>query len=163
MQQRALLKKRLYQADLYVGQSDVAGYGIFAAEPIAADAMIEECPVVPVELEYKTLNNYYFQINDQFVMPLGFGALYNHSDQPNAEYTYDANRYLLNVRALKPIAAGDEICINYGKDWFDERKLVPRLARSEKDRQGWLNRNMPNPSDLFLIFILIVVVYVISR
>ena len=40
----------------------------------------------------------------------------NHSCSPNAEFVYHAADATATVKALKPIAPGDEVCINYGAE-----------------------------------------------
>jgi SET domain-containing protein len=51
---------------------------------------------------------------------LGYGSLYNHSDEPNAEYTHEADD-AYSFMAVRDIAAGEEITISYGDEWWETR------------------------------------------
>jgi hypothetical protein len=46
----------------------------------------------------------------------GYGALYNHSDEPNADVEYTAGADTVTFRALRLISAGEEITFNYRFD-----------------------------------------------
>jgi SET domain-containing protein len=48
-------------------------------------------------------------------LALGYGSLYNHSYRPNARYDDDAQAAMVFL-ALRSIAAGEEITINYNGD-----------------------------------------------
>jgi SET domain-containing protein len=50
---------------------------------------------------------------------LGSGSLYNHSDDPNAAFTTHIARGEVVYRAVRPIAAGEQIVIDYGWDEAD--------------------------------------------
>ena len=55
---------------------------------------------------------------------LGYGSLYNHSEDPNAEYIHqfdDAYAFA----ALRDIADGEEITISYSDAWWETRELEP--------------------------------------
>ncbi len=66
------------------------GWGVFAARDIAADEIIERCPMLVLSKSDvwqvdATLSRYVFTwCNDQVALALGYGSLYNHSFQPNA-------------------------------------------------------------------------------
>jgi uncharacterized protein len=109
------------------------GRGVFARRAIPEGEVIETCPVlvVPtVEVRSGTawtrLGEYCFEWGRGTVaLALGFGSLYNHSYEPNARYEDIGGRTKLFV-ALRDIAAGEEITVNYNgepKDrspvWFD--------------------------------------------
>jgi len=56
--------------------------------------------------------------------------MYNHAYEPNAEYKADYEDDTFTVYALKDIAAGEEILINYNGDpankklvWFDKEEV----------------------------------------
>lgn len=124
------------QSAIYFAPSQVHGKGVFAARDIEPDEIIEICPVLLIsktELPYlrqTILDDYYFDWGDSgelFAVCLGYGSLYNHSYQPNAEYGMDFAAQTIDFYALKPIAAGEEIFVNYNgeadsqeKVWFEE-------------------------------------------
>jgi len=53
---------------------------------------------------------------------LGYGSLYNHSDDPSAEFTLRVSAREIEFVARRDIPAGDEVTISYGEDlWFRPR------------------------------------------
>ena len=58
------------------------------------------------------------------VLSLGYGSLYNHSDQNNAYWYSDNTRRTFNFVAKRDIEAGEEIFTYYGSDnyWNEGRK-----------------------------------------
>ena len=95
------------------------GRGVFARTLIKKGTIIERVPVLLVPLKDLVggeknpfLNKYMYVWNKkEFAVSLGYGSLYNHSFEPNAEYIFGPKR--LTYRALCDIAEGDEITINY--------------------------------------------------
>lgn len=107
---------------LYVGPSILGGRGVFALEPIAADSLIEICPVIvipadQVALIHQTiLHDYYFlwgENEKEAAIAMGYGSLYNHAVDSNATYEMDFELLTIDIYAIKPIQAGEEITINY--------------------------------------------------
>jgi len=125
----------LQHAAIYFAPSDVHGMGVFAAEPIAAEGVIEICPVLLfpkaqlAALRQTMLDDYYFDWGDDgawFAIALGYGSLYNHAYEPNADYGMDFENKTIDIYALRDIAPGEEIFINYNgspenrsKVWFE--------------------------------------------
>ncbi len=118
--------------DVYVAPSPVHGRGVFAGRSFEVGDVIEECPVLVVQadqfeaLDTTDLYGFSFEWEDGAAVALGYGSLYNHSWQPNARYDHDYDRCVIVYTAVRPIAAGDEIKINYGGEpearaelWFD--------------------------------------------
>jgi hypothetical protein len=113
-------------------RSDPAkGRGIFAVAPIAAGALIEAAPVIIVPasqcalLDQTILHDYYFRWDDDGggaesgAVALGIVSLCNHSRRPRARVRCNRPRQTLDLVALAPIAAGDEITIDYNCPlWF---------------------------------------------
>ena len=57
------------------------------------------------------LDDYYFdwgEEGDYFAICLGYGSLYNHEYEPNAEYGMDFTAQTIDFYAIKDIAPGDE-------------------------------------------------------
>ena len=119
---------------LYYGPSQVQGRGVFCARDIAAGSTIEIAPVVPlpdmdpVDLEATSFFSYYFMWGVTEEVPalvLGFGTLYNHSNDPNADTIQDLEAVSVVFTAIRDIPAGEEIRIDYrqgmpdGKLWFE--------------------------------------------
>lgn len=62
------------------------------------------------------LNYYAFMIDEQNEytgIALGYGSLYNHSDNCNTTYYFDKEKELMIFEAIQPIAKNQEITINY--------------------------------------------------
>ncbi len=119
--------------DLYVAPSEIHGLGVFAARAMAAGELVEECPalVCPARdealLEGTALRGLYFTWQRGAVaLALGFGSLYNHSWRPNARYETRYRAKVVRFVAVRAIAEGEEVTINYtgdpdgrGELWFD--------------------------------------------
>ena len=116
---------------LEIRSDPIKGRGIFAREPIAAGTLIEAAPViiVPAEqcplLDRTILHDYYFHWDGdpdgdgRGAVALGLVALCNHSRRPNARARRNLAQDTLDLVALSPIAAGDEVTIDYNCPlWF---------------------------------------------
>jgi SET domain-containing protein len=101
------------------------GRGVFARRPIGAGAVIETCPVLvlpagSVEDASAGLGSYLFEWGrGELALALGYGSLYNHSYRPNARYLDLAGRTKV-FTAIRDIAAGEEITVNYNGKPGDE-------------------------------------------
>jgi len=109
------------QSDLIeVKKAPGKGRGVFARRAIEKGTIIERVPIIllPVAEVYgynidSVLAKYVFNWEDGTVMiALGYGSLYNHSYRPNATY-YNNGRRTQTYEALRDIAAGEEITVNY--------------------------------------------------
>jgi len=106
------------------------GRGVFARRLIRKGEVIERVPVIVLPAEEvvggTTLANYAFKWGrSQAALALGYGSLYNHSYRPNARYD-DVGRQAKAFTALRDIAAGEEVTVNYNGEpedrspvWFD--------------------------------------------
>lgn len=109
------------QNNVYVSKSTLAeGNGVFSTAELRPGKIIEVCPVIfmPMkEFEYikKTKLFYYFYeySNKEFAIVLGYGSVYNHSYEPNAQYKFNYLRRVMEVKSIKKIAKDEEIFINY--------------------------------------------------
>jgi len=87
---------------LHIGDSQVAGQGIFAKEDIPVDT---ELGLSHILLE--------ILLDETFRTPLG--GFINHSDDPNCvKYPVD-NKYYTKyyIKTIKPIKAGEELFLKY--------------------------------------------------
>ncbi len=99
--------------------------GVFAETDIQAGEIIEECYTLILK-EPDNLMNYTFKITNEGLeeyaaMPLGSGAIFNHSSHPNADYELNRETMYMVFTATRPIKAGEEIFITYGDHWFAVR------------------------------------------
>jgi uncharacterized protein len=108
-----------------VDESPGRGRGVFATRPFRTSETIERAPVVPFpaeewELFVKTrLDDYCFRwgaSNEDGAVVLGYGSIYNHSFMPNARYFVRLEDEVLEFVALRDIAVGEEIVVNYNRD-----------------------------------------------
>ena len=105
------------------------GRGVFATRAVAAGETLELCPTLEVadgDVAGR-LGDYVFRSGtneENVILMLGFGMLYNHSFEPNAEYVEDEEGWIAFV-ATRPVEAGDEVTIDYGGEWWDTRGLEP--------------------------------------
>ena len=106
------------------------GRGVFARRSIRKGEEIERVPVLVYSVEESEagtiLPHYCFAWGKGTVaLALGYGSLYNHSYRPNARYD-DVGPRTKTFTALRDIAAGEEITVNYNgnprsraKVWFE--------------------------------------------
>ena len=111
---------------LVVRLSPIAGYGVFLDDDAVEGARIEECLTLRTELDGVGTSDYVFEVRDDDdelvpLLPLGHGALYNHSGTPNIEWEYDPDTDLLSFFALRPIIAGEELLFDYGALYWETR------------------------------------------
>ena len=106
------------------------GLGVFALVPFEPGEIIERCQIIelPAEetqyAEQTSLYGYIYSWGEGGVaVALGDGSLYNHSYEPNARYLMDYEDRVIEVSALVPISAGDEILFNYNGDPYDGSEL----------------------------------------
>ena len=123
----------LHIPGLYMATSEEKGRGVFTAVDLEPGDIIESCPLIIIPSDQKhlidasILHDYYFnwpQPPGAICLPLGYGALYNHSFQPNAEIVLDLENQQLEFHCIRPIQAGTEILIDYsGGDAEAGKKL----------------------------------------
>ena len=94
-------------------------------EPFVDNEVVEECPVVLLKREdvlNTPLIDYVFKLGeDGYALALGSGSLYQHRNQPNVRWHFDESKNALVFRASRPINAGEELFISYGRDFFRSR------------------------------------------
>ena len=109
------------------------GRGVFATRDLAEGEILDEAHVLLISaadaarLEETPLGTHYFHWEGdedddrwQGAVALGVVSLVNHSANANAGVWQDFERRLLILEALRPIAAGEEILIDYEVElWFD--------------------------------------------
>lgn len=107
---------------ILVRESSGMGLGCFATEKISEGEVFEECYLISASDSIH--QDYYYRwpknTNTNLVIALGFGSIYNHSDQPNADWRdgslEDGAYRIFQFYALRDILPGEEIFIYYGGD-----------------------------------------------
>ena len=118
---------------IYVDNSPIHGLGVFAKEQILVDEIFEICPVIDMGMKFgessHILIDYRFnwpQGGSEWtkqVVTAGFGMLYNHSNNANANWRSNFDTNSFEFFATKDINPGDEIFVWYGdmSYWNDGR------------------------------------------
>jgi len=113
------------------------GLGVFAAQPISKDSIIERCPFIELNWRSKyygdrQIHRYFYttgkcECNEckthgaKMLMVLGYGMIYNHQDNPNGLWRFDHGKKYADVIAAKDIEAGQQIFVSYGEGYFKNR------------------------------------------
>jgi uncharacterized protein len=92
-----------------IGQSPIHGFGCFATVAIAPDTLIGRLECVTARPDGD--GTHVVWVEDEPLLVLNELRYLNHAPDPNAELDE------LDLRALRPIAPGEEITIHYGEDW----------------------------------------------
>ena len=122
----------IHNSKIYIAQSPVHGWGVFAKQDIKSGELIEECPVLtlpilkgdvtPLLIDYRFNWPQGIEWEEQ-VIALGYGSLYNHSNTPNAIWISSDARKCFIFYATRDIKEGEEIFVWYGDEnyWNDGR------------------------------------------
>lgn len=117
-----------------VRESSIHGYGVFAIEPISAGELIEECHLITIPIRMghipQFMVDYKFNYPSgqkpiEYVLPLGYGCIYNHSNENNAMWRTNLDKKLFEFFAICDIEVGEEICTDYGGErYWDTLKNI---------------------------------------
>jgi uncharacterized protein len=117
---------------LEIKETDDKGRGVFTSEKIPNDTIIEIAAVIVMPqtdrllLDKTLLHDYIFEWGeekDKCAMALGMIPIYNHSYKSNCEYYMDFDAHLMMIKTVREIEKGEELFINYNRDWDNEKKL----------------------------------------
>ncbi len=122
-------------AKIQVKESPIHGWGVFACEDIEEGEIIEECPFLKLPVKRGDVNytliDYTFQwpkslLWENHVIALGYGSLYNHSNNPNSDWESSNDKESFLFTAKRKIMKGEEIFIYYGGEeyWNDGRSYI---------------------------------------
>ena len=122
---------------LRVVQAGRRGRGVVAEREISRGELIERAPVLIIPeaaraaVDPTNVGNYIFMWEHDTVgqdlysqkgraaVVLGYTSLVNHSPEPNCDTVRYIDAFALDLVALRPIAAGEELTIDYGLTlWF---------------------------------------------
>lgn len=123
-----------FNKKITIKESGNLGRGVFAEENIKKGEVIEVAPIIVLQFEdfvdtkWNLLFEYYFWLDDEVVLALGYGSLYNHSPQANAKYEINIKQRAIKFTAIKDIKKGEEIFFNYKGSsspkaplWFEKK------------------------------------------
>jgi len=121
---------------LYIMETEEKGRGVFTSIPISKGDVIESAPVVVIDdadrrnVHKTSLHDYYFLWEEtpetngyEAAIALGYGSLYNHSNEPNAEFVPVFEERVIEFIAIRDIEPGEEILIKYDEGDHTEFEL----------------------------------------
>tara|TARA_R110000868_G_scaffold107056_3_gene293033 strand:- start:363 stop:734 length:372 start_codon:yes stop_codon:yes gene_type:complete len=100
------------------------GFGVFTKLDVCADVIIEHSPFSSCwsskwEDTPENLRKVVFshpQNTDNYVIGLGYTAIYNHNDENNAVWSTSDNGIL--IKTIRNMKAGEEVFIHYGDAYW---------------------------------------------
>lgn len=135
---------RIEPPSVYVTETGTPkGRGVFASKSFHTEEVVEICPVIvlrgsfwklPVELQ-RLVYGWHLLASEPgtHALALGCGSLYNSANPANMRFEADRNEALLRFIAVRSIAAGEELTVNYSSagggaesstnDWFKRLKI----------------------------------------
>lgn len=126
------MKTKLFQNKIYVKKSPTHGYGVFAGKKIRKGEIIEQCYAIITKGKDRGLEDYYFDANGKYAVLTGYGVIYNHSDDNNADHDINLKTRIATITANSSIKKNEEILVSYGDEWFDSRGMKPKHVSSEE-------------------------------
>jgi SET domain-containing protein len=117
---------------VFVQASTIHGLGVFAAQDIPDGQIIEKCPLLRLDIDEKDvlLADYRFwwieaEKRLYYVMALGYGSLYNHSNNFNAYFHSNKETFTIDFITTKDIKKGEEIFVDYGgEEYWSSRNYI---------------------------------------
>lgn len=122
---------------LRIARMGERGRGVVAEAPIAAGDLVERSPVLIIPpqdraavdptvvftyvfmWEHGTSEEDLYRHEGRSAIALGYTSLLNHSYAPNCEFVRHIDALVIDLVALRPIAAGEELTIDYQMTlWF---------------------------------------------
>ncbi len=121
------------------------GRGVFAARDFNEGELVEECPVIVMDMAFIFLPNeikvmtFHWEIDSPHAcaLALGYGSLYNHDNPASLRYEKDLQNGIIRFMARRPICKDEELTINYNSqqgvsdsnEWFEGHKVAPILSQ----------------------------------
>ena len=107
-----------------IREVESSGRGVYATRAVPAGAVLWRDPIVAFPrqetdmMDSSGLRDYYFLIDGTAFICLGNGSLINHSADHNCTCDLDKESRELIFWAARPIAAGEQITIDYEWDEY---------------------------------------------
>jgi SET domain-containing protein len=125
-------------------RSTIHGWGVFADERIEPADVIEMAPTILIP--QSILGTAYFLLmtegipaadlvldqyglgwdSDRVCIPMGWVGVYNHSDDPSAEFIKNDEEQLIGIKCIKSILPGEEITVHYGHSWWSSKNYLQK-------------------------------------
>ena len=106
-----------------IKKSNGRGFGVFATKDFNKGELIERCYLIPADYTPKNKDycfNYPIETREEYVLALGYGGIYNHNDNNNAEWKENIKGFFDFV-AVRHIRKGEEIFIDYGTVYWERQ------------------------------------------
>lgn len=129
---------------IYIAETGTAlGRGAFADRDFAPGEVVERAPVILLDYAMKELSLPVQQVvfnwsklcdePEKYALVLGFGSIYNHSDDPNTRYSADPENLSMIYTAVRAIKRGEQITVSYNqvpegaearkRNWFEIHRV----------------------------------------
>lgn len=119
--------------DIFIKEVCGKGNAVFTNTPVSINEIIEISPVIVMTAEERKaldktlLHDYIFSWEpdgtNMCCMAQGYISVYNHSDAANCEYYMDYEKETITVKAVRNIAANEELTVNYNGDWNNTKPV----------------------------------------
>ena len=132
--------------NIYIAETGtILGRGVYTSKDIPSGKIVEVVPVILLPLKSQPFppqirRLVYNWSKTHVALALGYGSLYNHSDQPNLVFTRGKNDLFILFKTLRAIEAGEQLTISYDytgsgesprdKSWFKIHKVEKISNRS---------------------------------
>src|SRR4051794_30519714 len=100
----------------YVASAGSKGRGVFARKNLKKGELVESSPYIEIPArDYAVLNKtivtfYWYEVKGRkCAIGLGYTSLYNHSRDPNAEFSLNSHRKKITIKAIRNIRKNEEI------------------------------------------------------
>ena len=128
----------VYPTELNVrlDKSPIHGKGMFALKDFEDQEVVEVCPTL--EVDHNDIGGiledyvYYGDNPDNRVIVMGYGMMYNSWKNSNLWYYRDKDGNFVYVTSRK-VKKGDELCIDYGPEWWGSRDQKDKLDPMNED------------------------------
>eukprot|EP00435_Cladocopium_sp_Y103_P017417 s2926_g4.t1 len=151
LQSGARQEMTLSQSNVMLCQSPLHDLGCFASCGMGPGDIAEHIPVLPLpwgDVRHQPLRDFVFASDLQrprpssspyVVLPLGFGAFFNHSFEPNVcLYRYDDWPFLQAVVCQEDVEPGEELLLDYGAAyWAAPWRDAPRDDGEHGELLSW--------------------------
>jgi hypothetical protein len=124
------------------------GRGVFAQRRIAAEEIVEESPVVLIDVPFRDFPDEIKRVvfswgklcnnGASYAIALGYGSMYNHDNPANMRYQADPVKMVMRFIAVRAIESGEELTVNYNavgggaqwhdNNWFDRMNVAPIVS-----------------------------------
>ena len=120
-----------------VGTSNIDERGVFCTDYIKTGECFEEAPLIILsgdDVKGTPLMDYVFKTGDEYAVAFGSASLYNHRNQPMAEWKINREKKTICFYALRDIEPGEEIFISYGKKYWRSRDISAETSPTLKQK-----------------------------